>query len=359
VTDLPASLGYADVVACAMMIALTAYALMGGADFGGGVWDLLASGSRRDAQRALISSAIAPIWEANHVWLIIVIVALFTGFPDAFATLGTVLHIPLTLMLVGIVLRGSAFVFRSYGARDTRAQLRWGRVFAISSLITPLLLGVIVGAIASGNVGDAAARIPVNAHDAPGAGSIAVSFADLYVAPWLAPFPLAVGALALALFAFLAAVYLILATDDEGLREDFRQRALVAAGVVFVVAFLALAVAHLDAPAMGRGLVGSGEAIAFHVATGAAAVSAIWALWSRHYQLARLAAAAQVSLVLWGWALVQYPLLVPPSGSISALAAPAVTLRLLLIALACGSVILLPSLVYLFRTFGSNRVERH
>ena len=351
---MPASIGYADAVAGVMMIALTAYALMGGADFGGGMWDLLASGPRRHAQRALISSAIAPIWEANHVWLIIVIVALFTGFPSAFATLGTVLHIPLSLMLVGIVLRGTAFVFRSYGARDTRAQLRWGRVFAIASIVTPVLLGIVVGAIASGGAGAAAARLASAATD-----PTRVTFADVYVTPWLAPFPVAVGAMALALFAFLAAVYLILATDDPSLREDFRRRALFASAAVFVAAFVALAVAHRAAPTMERGLVGSARAMAFQVLTAAAAVSAIVALWSRHFQLARIAAAAQVSLVLWGWALVQYPLLIPPTGSIADLAAPRATLRLLLIALACGSVILFPSLAYLFRTFAGARGESH
>jgi hypothetical protein len=113
-----ASIGLPEIVAALMVLALNAYVLMGGADFGGGLWDLLASGPRRDAQRALIADSIAPIWEANHVWLIVVVVVLFTGFPVAFGTLATVLHIPIALMLIGIVLRGSAFVFRSYGSRD-------------------------------------------------------------------------------------------------------------------------------------------------------------------------------------------------------------------------------------------------
>ena len=347
-TGLPASIGYAEVVAGVMMVALTAYALMAGADFGGGVWDLLARGSRREAQRTLIASAIGPIWEANHVWLIIVVVMLFTGFPAAFATLAVVLHVPLTLMLAGIVLRGSAFVFRSYG-QERNAQRRWGRVFAIASIVTPVLLGIVIGAIASGDVGRAAQGIPVTGH------ASTVSFTELYIAPWLAPFPLAVGAMALALFAFLAAVYLILATDDESLRDDFRARALAAAGAVFVAAFVALLVAHHEAPEMGRGLIESSLAQAFQVVTGLAAMTAIWALWTRRYQLARMAAAAQVSLVLWGWALVQFPLLIPPQGSITALAAPTVTLRLLLIALGCGTVILVPSLAYLFRTFARAR----
>jgi len=127
-----ASIGLPEIVAALMVLALNAYALMGGADFGGGLWDLLASGPRRDAQRALIADSIAPIWEANHVWLIVVVVVLFTGFPVAFATLGTVLHIPISLMLIGIVLRGSAFVFRSYGSRDRSRRKQWGLTFAIA-----------------------------------------------------------------------------------------------------------------------------------------------------------------------------------------------------------------------------------
>src|ERR1700737_4839204 len=140
-----ASLGLPEIIAGILVLALNAYVLTGGADFGGGVWDLFASGPRRDAQRTLIAKAIGPIWEANHVWLILVVVILFTAFPAAFATLGIILHIPLSLMLIGIVLRGSSFVFRSYGARDDATERRWGRVFAIASLVTPLLLGVIVG----------------------------------------------------------------------------------------------------------------------------------------------------------------------------------------------------------------------
>src|SRR5689334_12972730 len=144
------SLAY--VLAGTVLVALTAYALLGGADFGGGVWDLFAAGPRRDRQRALIAHAIGPIWEANHVWLILAIVLLFTCFPPAFALLGTVLHLPLTLMLAGIVLRGSAFAFRSFDTERARAQQQWGRLFAVASLITPIVLGVAIGAVATGRV---------------------------------------------------------------------------------------------------------------------------------------------------------------------------------------------------------------
>lgn len=124
-----------------MVLALNAYVLMGGVDFGGGLWDLLASEHRREAQRELIASAIAPIWEANHVWLIVVVVLLFTAFPVAFATLGIVLHVPLEILLIGIVLRGAAFIFRSYGSRTEADRQLWGRAFAIASTMTPVLLG--------------------------------------------------------------------------------------------------------------------------------------------------------------------------------------------------------------------------
>ena len=350
-----ASVGLPEIVAGVMMLALNAYVLSGGADFGGGVWDLLARGPRREAQRTLIASAIGPIWEANHVWLIIVVVMLFTGFPSAFASLGIVLHIPLSLMLVGIVLRGAAFVFRSYGSGDHAGRRAWGRVFAIASTMTPLLLGAIIGAIATGAVGNAAARIPTRAS--AGIASGQMSFADIFVAPWLAPFPLAIGALALALFAFLAAVYLAVTARDDALREDFRRRALAAAAAVFLTAMLSLAIARLRVPHISRQLMTSAWALPFQGATAIAALTAIWALWQRRWPLARSAAAAQVSLIVWGWAFVQYPFLIPPTQAIRDIAAPRVTLELLLWALAGGGLLLLPSLVYLFRTFSASRKQ--
>jgi cytochrome d ubiquinol oxidase subunit II len=341
-----AALGLPEVVAGILVLALNAYLVTGGADFGGGVWDLLASGPRRDAQRALVEEQIGPIWEANHVWLVLVVVILFTAFPPAFATLGIVLHVPLSLMLIGIVLRGSSFVFRSYGARDDASQRRWGRVFAGASIVTPVLLGVIVGAIASGAVGRAAARLP--AANVP--RTITPTFAETFITPWFAPFPLAMGALALSMFALLAATYLAAAARDDALRADFRRRGLGAALAVMVVALVGLVIAHRDAPTLGRGLT-TGWAI-FPVATGLAALLAIQALRTRRWALARIAAAVQVSLILWGWVAAQYPLLIPPTETMSASAAPRVTLTLLLYALAGGGAILLPALAWLFRLFG-------
>jgi cytochrome d ubiquinol oxidase subunit II len=336
-----AGIGPAELVAGVALVALTAYALLGGADFGGGVWDLLASGPRKREQRALIAEAIGPIWEANHVWLILVIVVLFTCFPVAFARLTIGLHIPLSLMLIGIVLRGSAFAFRSHyghlGEHDGGAGVsqHWGRIFAIASVGTPVTLGLCVSAMAAGTL------LP------PGRAG----FHESYVAPWLTPFGLGVGLLTLALFAFLAAVYLTVEAREPALREDFRRRALGAAAAVFAAAFGTLGLALLGAPLMGRGLTTARWAPALHLATGVAAVTAIWALWSRRFPLARVAAAAQVSLILWGWALAQYPYLIPPDLTIRAAAAPRITLVLSLWILGAGALVLFPSLIYLFRVF--------
>ena len=326
----------AEVTAAVLALALNAYVLFGGADFGGGVWDLLATGPRRDRQREVISHAIGPIWEANHVWLILAIVLTFTCFPPVFARLGILLHIPLSLMLVGIVLRGSAFTFRTYDDEHDRVQRRWGRIFAGASTATPVLLGICIGTVAAGRLG------PL-----PTAGT----FVERFVDPWLTPFSLAVGLLALALFALLAAVFLTLETDDPELVEDFRRRALWAAVAVFVTAFGALLIAPAQAPLMGSGLLGSGWSVPFHLLTGAAAVAVLAALWWRRYHLARVAVGAQVSLIVWGWALAQYPYLVPPDLTIRGAAAPETTLRLILVALGLGTVVLVPSLVYLFRVF--------
>lgn len=310
-------------LAAIILIALTAYVLLGGADFGGGVWDLLADGPRRIRQRELIARAIGPVWEANHVWVILAMVLLFTCFPRAFGRIAIALHIPLTLMLIGIVLRGSAFVFQIYGGGG-------GRVFAIASLVTPVLLGMCVGAVAAAGIGQAGGI--------PGA-----TFYALYVAPWLTSFTIAVGLFTLTCFAFLAAVYLTLETRDAELQADFRLRAIWAGVWVLLMAALALAVAP------HRNVVDHRMA----VLVGIAAVIAFWSLWQRRYRLARVAAAGEVALILWGWGVAQYPYMLPPDLTITGAAAPLRTLELSLGVLALGALVLFPSLFYLFKVFKS------
>ena len=165
------------------------------------------------------------------------------------------------------------------------------------------------------------------------------TFTQAFVEPWLTPFAVAVGIMTLVLFAHLAAVFLTLETDDADLVEDFRVRALWSGAAAFAAAFAALALASEHAPLMGVGLIGSSWALPFHLATGAAAVGVLAALWWRRYHLARVAVGAQVSLIVWGWALSQYPYLVPPDLTVAGAAAPAVTLRLVLIVLALGAVV--------------------
>src|SRR5207253_55166 len=195
------------IVAIFILASLIIYALMGGADFGGGIWDLLAFGARAKRQREAIADAIAPIWEANHVWLILVIVLLFTGFPRGFSTMVTALNIPITVMLLGIVLRGSAFVFRKYDVKDER---RWSTVFGMASFLTPFFQGIILGALTTGQIRVEHGRVLTG-----------------FMAGWLTPFALSCGVFALGLFAFLAATYLTLDTRDEpDLQDDFRRRSL-------------------------------------------------------------------------------------------------------------------------------------
>ena len=331
-------------LALVMIAALTAYVLLAGADFGGGVWDLLASGPTARAQRDTIAHAIAPVWEANHVWLIFVVTVLFNAFPPVFARVSIGLHIPLSLMLLGIVLRGSAFVFRAYGVTaDRKAETTtaaWGRIFAVASLVTPLVIGATVGAITQGRL-----------H---GGGE---TFAATYIAPWTTAFAIAVGAFALSVFAYLAAVYLTLEARDVEVAEAFRSRAL-ASGVVVGAMALAVFVLSGNAPHVRAALSASAWAASLHVATGGCALSAFWLLWTRHYWWARAAAAAQVSLIVWGWALAQYPYLVRPDLTIAATAAPRSVLIVLLWILAAGALILLPSLWYLFRIFAPVRSTR-
>jgi cytochrome bd ubiquinol oxidase subunit II len=324
----------ADLLGAAILGALVLYAWLGGADFGGGIWDLLASGPRKAEQRALVEHAIGPIWEANHVWLILVVVVLFTGFPAAFAAISVELFVPLVRLLLGIVLRGASFTFRAYVREDDRVQARWGLVFSASSVLAPLVLGVVVGALASG-------RIRVAAH-----GSAPLA--------WLAPFPLAVGLLAAALFAYLAAAYL--AVEAEGaLRDDFRRRAIGAGAAVFACAALCGALSWREAPLVFEGLTRRSWSLALHVATAAAAVTAFAALFRGRVRAGRAAAAIQVALIVVGWGASQYPFLVVPDLTLASASAPRSTQVALLWALACGGALLFPMLAVLFRVFKGER----
>ncbi|MEP7126035.1 MAG: cytochrome d ubiquinol oxidase subunit II [Byssovorax sp.] len=327
-----------------MMGALCLYAVFGGADFGGGVWDLFASGPRKAEQRKLIEKAIGPIWEANHVWLILAVVALFAAFPTAWSAICIALHIPLTLFVVGVVFRGSAFTFRAYDDRNDKRQQRWGLLFSLASVASPILLGMLAGTVASG-------RITV-VDD--------VVTSD-YVTPWLQPFPIVVGLFALALFAYLAAVFLAAEASAAGaveLTEDFRKRALLAGVVVGAVAIVTFALSFRGAPRISAGLTERLWTWPLHLGTAAAATTAFVALWKRRYALARLGVVAQTIFILLGWAVSQYPYLLVPTHTLQSAAANPRTQVLLLVAIAAGSVLLFPSLYVLYRIFKGEKPFR-
>jgi cytochrome d ubiquinol oxidase subunit II len=332
----------ADLLGGAILAALVLYALLGGADFGGGIWDLLASGPRRRAQRERIEEAIGPIWEANHVWLVLVVVVLFTGFPAAFAEISIALFVPLVLLLLGIVLRGAAFTFRTYDRPEDRVQARWGLVFSASSVLAPLVLGVVAGALASGRLRLAAAGTEPFA--------------------WLAPFPIATGIFAAALLAYLAATYLAVEADGP-LREDFRRRAIGAGVAVFVCAAVSGALSAREAPVVFEGLAHRSWSLPFHLATGAAALAGFALLLLRRVRGARAAAAVQVALIVVGWGASQYPYLVVPDLTLETASAPEPVQVALLWALAAGAALLFPALYLLFRVFKGERpfsvVDRH
>jgi cytochrome d ubiquinol oxidase subunit II len=308
-------------VALVALAAVALYAIFGGADFGGGVWDVLASGPRRRAQQDLIGHAIGPVWETNHVWLIFLIVLLFTCFPPAFAALSIGLYVPLCLVLVGIILRGAAYAFRSQAYSAEGLSQFWGHVFGIASILAPFFFGTCVGALTAG---------------------------DFH---WDSPFALSVGVLAVALCAQIAAVFLTMESDGA-LREDFRLRALVATVGLAIVGAIDLAVAWQTAPAVFQHLLAPHSLPGILVAMALGFV-VLAALWMRNFAFARAAVALEALAVLVGWFGSQAPYLIPGTMTYDAAAAPDVTLHAFLWLTAGGFVLLVPSLALLFSVFKS------
>ncbi|MCS7033257.1 MAG: cytochrome d ubiquinol oxidase subunit II [Phycisphaerae bacterium] len=334
------------IVSLAALVALAglmAYAVFGGADFGGGVWSLFATGPRKELQRRAVAEAMGPVWEVNHVWLIFVIVVLFTCFPRGFGALVTGLFVPLHLVLVGIILRGAAFVFRGYGpspaasenARASGHYARWGTIFGIASVISPLLLGAAFGALTAGEIRvDPAGRVR-----------------SASPVPWLHVYPISCGLLALSTCAYLAAVFLVVETTGQ-LQEDFRRRAIFAGTATASLALFTLVAARMEAkwffdqltapmvwPVIAAGM------IAF-----AGSAVAVFARWN---YAARWFAGAQTVLMLLGWGMAHRQYLIYPDIPLAAAAGPRETIVFLLISLVPGATLLIPALWLLFRTFKS------
>ena len=316
-----------------MFVGLIAYALFGGADFGAGIWDLLAGGTRRGARhRNLIEHSIAPVWEANHVWLIFVLVVLWTAFSTGFAAVVTTLYQPLTLAAFGMIARGAAFAFRK-SVTGLGARRFFGACFALSSLATPFFLGAVVGGVAS-------SRVP------PG-----IATGDV-VTSWLNPTSVLGGVLAVLVCAYLAAVFLCLDARREGhddLADQFRTRALGTAATTGAVGLIGVFVLRADAPRLFEGLVG--RALPVMVVSGLAGIASIALLLARRYGVARITSSVAVATILVGWAVAQYPYLLLPYLTIEEAARGRATLVAMTVVLVLGSVFLVPSLVYMFVLF--------
>ncbi len=323
----------AETVAGILWLSLTAYAVLAGADFGGGVWDLFASGPRAADQRTAVAEAMGPVWEANHVWLIFMITGLFTAFPATFGVLGLALYLPFTIATVGIVLRGASFAFRAHGRAAIGPLSPWGVVFGIASVITPFFLGTAAAAVASGSI-----RAP---H-----GQLASGF----LTGWTTPLAIVIGLYALSICAYLAATYLMVENEDRpALLADFRRRAIAASFASGFFALLALGISSTEGPRLLQSVAGRG--LPLFVLAVLNGPLALWAVWRWRPRIARVAVVAQVVFVLWAWAVGQWPYLVPPDLTISEAAAPAATLTALLDVIGIGALILMPSLWLLFRVF--------
>jgi cytochrome bd ubiquinol oxidase subunit II len=330
-------------IACLVLavVGIVAYAVLGGADFGAGFWDLTAGGAQRGGRvRGMVQRSMSPVWEANHVWLIYVLVIVWTAFPVAFGSLTSTLSIPLFLAAVGIIFRGTAFALRGQAATIREARII-GATFALSSVIVPFFLGAAIGGIASG-------RVPVGNQ----AGDT--------ISSWLNPTSGLIGALAVLTGAYLAAVFLAGDSVRAGvpdLARAFRARALGAGVVTGVVAVAGLLVLRSDARALFDGLT-SGAGLAMVLVSGAAGLVTLGLVWTERYGPARVSAAAAVAAIAVGWVLAQDPYLLPPDLTLDQAAASDSALIALVIAMGGGALVLLPSLWYLYRLVLQGRLDQ-
>lgn len=321
-------------LAAVMVGSLVLYVLLGGADYGAGFWDLVSSGPLNDEQKSLIANAIRPIWEANHVWLILIFVLLFTGFPRAFGPIMIALCVPISLMLLGIVLRGSSFVFRAYSTANSDMQRTYAYVFSASSSFTPIFAGIVLASLSDDH-------LLVTSDESMNG----------YVLNWLNPFSLSVGLFTLVLFAYLAATYLTVEAPSQELRQMFRRRAFAAGSIsgVFAVEIFILTKGY--AHGLRDGLLHNSLA---HCAEAGAVISLILGLAmlsGDHVRFARLMAAFFAASIVTGWAAAQYPYLARPDMTVFNSVLSENVVRDVLLALLAGALVLFPSLGLLLYVF--------
>jgi cytochrome d ubiquinol oxidase subunit II len=327
----------ADAVAAVLWLGATMYAVFGGADFGAGFWALVAgAGERGKHPRELIAWAIGPVWEANHVWLIFVLVVLWTAFSGAFAAIMSTLFVPLSLAALGIVLRGSGFAFQKVVTGPGQRRLAEA-AFAISSVVTPFFMGTVVGGIASG-------RVPTGNAEGDA------------ITSWLNPVSLLIGALFVATGAYIAAVFLVSDArryGDPELERYFANRALGAAVAAGALAFAGIFVLRADARYIYDGL--TSEALPLVLASAAFGLGALVLLWRGARRGVRPLAVGAVVAVVWGWGAAQYPYLLPKTLKLADGAAPSETLTAVLVVFGVAVVVVLPSLGLLY-TLGQRSV---
>jgi cytochrome d ubiquinol oxidase subunit II len=328
----------ADLLLIIMLTALTLYAICGGADFGAGVWEFSTALQATDKERGHLYKAIGPVWEANHVWLIFVVVILFNGFPGVFAALSRALWLPLLIALAGIVFRGASFVFRSYGQGSSRVQKLWEGVFAVASTAAPMFLGASAGAVATGG----------KIVTAPG-GSV-----TNYLTGWLTPLGVFTGFYAVGMCAYIAAVYLTREAHvarEKDLETIWRQRALSTGLWMGVLSFGGLAIVSSEAPELAEGFLRRGWPLV--ILSLVCGIGSLVETWRRNVNLAVIAASGAVASVLWGWGISQYPTIVPGISTADA-KAPDAVLTAMLVVILTGAVLLFPALGYLMWLFKSS-----
>jgi cytochrome d ubiquinol oxidase subunit II len=324
-----------------MLIGLAAYAVLGGADFGAGFWQLLSGRSDRDREiRVHAHHAMGPVWETNHVWLIFVLVVCWTAYPEAFGSLMSTLAVPFFIAGLGIVLRGTAYALRA-GTTTMREQRIAETVLGAASILTPFALGAAIGAIASG-------RVPVG--NAEG---------DL-VSSWLNPTSILIGTLAVVTAAYMSAVFLAADAVRIGrtdLASAFRIRALGSGVAAGAVALSGLVVVRDDAELIWDGLK-SGAGLGAVLVSGAAGLATLWLVWRGRFEPARYSAAVSVGAIIAGWALAQRPTFLP-GLTIDEAAAGRPTLIALLVSIVVGALLLVPSLALLFGLVLRGRFDSH
>ncbi|MFE2729619.1 cytochrome d ubiquinol oxidase subunit II [Streptomyces sp. NPDC059349] len=320
----------ADFIAWVMVLAIAAYACAGGTDYGAGFWDLLAGGAERGKRpRWLIDHAMATVWEVNNVWLIFILVIMWTGFPTMFQAVFSAMWLPLALAAVGLVLRGAGFALRKPTRRLAQQRI-YGAVFAISSLLTPFFLGAVLGGIASGRV---KVGTPASAD------------------AWANGTSVLVGLLAIAATAFLGAVFLCsdaLRFGADDLVDYFRLRALIAFAAVVVLALIGLPVTHNDAPYVWDGLTG-GLGLLLIILAAVCGLATVLLVWRRSYGWSRYTSVASVALVVGAWGFAQRPYVLPTSLTVAEAAGADHTLRWLMIVTAIAILLVGPALVLLYR----------